>query len=355
MDDAQRIRDGGFTLPEVLVTIAVVALLAGSIAASFGVIARSMPPAEARADDARTLSGLTIFLPEDVGSTPPDNFLLDDANHPTGCAGGSPGLGLLRLTWSSGTRTWNVDYRLETDGSHSRIRRYECAPGGTPTIGTLTSQLPPVDVTTWEPGQQPAGFVAIRDDLGRIVGVTVTVTTGAGNTATMVARSNNPDERLEVVAPPTATPTTTGSPTTTTTVTPPAEAPTDTTSDPTSTSTSTTTTVPPCVVLQATADPVDPTNDRGLNHKTMAPLWEHVDVTTVTEGVCTELVLEFDPDLSDGTYDPQWLSFGWTTTSGSVTIEGFPAGVQWSDGSHTLTLRDGIGNAALAQIDMEVS
>ncbi|MGA1074908.1 MAG: hypothetical protein ACO307_07205 [Ilumatobacteraceae bacterium] len=76
-------------------------------------------------------------------------------------------------------------------------------------------------------------------------------------------------------------------------------------------------------------------------------------------GACTDLVLEFDPDLFDGTYDPQWLSFGPGGSSGTttavVTIAGQPAGVPWSDGSHTLTIRNGIGATALAMSELVVT
>ena len=339
-------------------------LLIGSVAAAFTVIVRSFPPAEARADDARTMTGFTTYLPEDVGSTPPDAFVLDDPHHLTGCAGDSPGLGLLRMAWSNGTRDWNVDYRLEADADgDTRVRRYECVPGGPASVNTLTSQLPPVVASTWQPGDAPAAFVPIHDDAGRTVGVTVTLTTKAGLTASMVARSNNPSERLTEVtttttapaAATTTTSTTTTTTSTTTTTVPEGQPTTTTIAPPATTTTTTTTTVPPCVVMNAVADPLDPTNDRGNSNKTMATLQDHVHVEVTTEGVCADLVLEFDPDMSDGTYDPQWLSFGPDGSARTVTIEAHPAGVQWSDGTHVLTLRNGIGTVELARIDLEVT
>ena len=349
----------------------VVGMLVGSVATAFTVIVRSFPPAEARADDARTMTGLTTYLPEDVGSTPPGAFVVDDPHHLTGCAGDSPGVGLLHMAWTNGARSWNVDYRLESDeGGDTRIRRHECAPAGPASVNTLTSQLPPIDPSTWKPGDAPAAFVPIHDDAGRVVGVTVTITTKAGMTASMVARSNNPSERLSeitttsvVVASTTTTtsPTTTSTTTTTspaaTTTLPAAESTTTTTPAATTTTTTstTTTTVPPCVVIAAVADPLNPTNDRGKSKRTMATLQDHVHVEVGTDGVCANLVLEFDPDRSDGTYDPQWLSFGPDGATRTVTIEGHPAGVQWSDGIHVLTLRNGIGTPELARINLEVT
>jgi len=50
-----------------LITMVVSGLLIGSVAAAFTVIVRSFPPAEARADDARTMTGFTTYLPEGVG------------------------------------------------------------------------------------------------------------------------------------------------------------------------------------------------------------------------------------------------------------------------------------------------
>jgi prepilin-type N-terminal cleavage/methylation domain-containing protein len=332
--------DGGFTLPELLVSISLAGLVAGVTALAFMIVVRSLPLAAARADDARTMSGLTIYLPEDVGSTPPGSFVVDDPDHLTGCAGDSPGRGLLHLTWSDSFQTWNVDYRLDADSEGTRIFRYSCAPGGVPVIDTLTSYLPSVDLANWQAGDEPVVIDPILDDDGLVSGVVVTVSTVSGRTAQMVVRSNNPAAELS-----SGVTTTSIAVGTTTTM-----APTTTVGGTTLT---TTTTVPPCTAVSLVAVPVDPTNDTGKSSKSVGPLRDHVDVMVTTSGVCNDLVLEFDPDLSDGTYDPQWLSFG--ATGGTVTIEAHPAGESWSDGSHTLTLRNGIGTDALTAVELVVS
>lgn len=70
-------------------------------------------------------------------------------------------------------------------------------------------------------------------------------------------------------------------------------------------------------------------------------------------GPCSDLVLEYDNDLDDGSYDPTFLSFGAGT---SVTVQGHPGGLNWSLGPHAMTLRDGIGNpVALFTASLEVS
>ena len=373
--DRDRDRDRGVTLPELLVTVVILGVVTGAITAAFIVILRSLPDTEARADDARTLTGLTTYLPEDVASTPPDGFLFDDPAHLTLCVGDSPGVGLLRLGWSNHLRSWVVDYRLVADADgRTRVRRYACEPGGEPSVANLTSPLDPIDEATWQPGDPPVVVEPVLDDLGRVVGVRVTVTSADGTSATMVATSNNPAEALAAVSTTSvrvattttsSTTSTTSTSTTSTTSTLPDESTTtvadeSTTSTTTSTTTtSTTTTLPPCEVSSLVASPASVTNNRGSSSRSMATLRDAVDVSVTASGSCTDLVLEFDPDLFDGTYDPQWLSFGpgnaTGTTTGVVTIAGQPAGVPWSDGSHTLTIRNGIGSVALATVELVVT
>jgi len=70
-------------------------------------------------------------------------------------------------------------------------------------------------------------------------------------------------------------------------------------------------------------------------------------------GPCTDLVLEYDNNLDDGSYDPTFLSFGAGT---SVTVEGHPGGLNWSKGIHVMTLLDGIGNPPLGfTVNLEVT
>lgn len=344
-------------------TIVIVAFVAGAVVSSIMVVLKSMPSAQARADDARTMTGLTTYLPEDVASTPPDGFVFDDPDHLTGCAGASPGIGVLRLGWANHQRSWVVDYRLELDSQGDpRLRRYECAPGGQPVLATLTSQLPEFDLAMWEPGDAPVAVTPLLDGTGRVTGVTVAVTTQDGLTTTITARSSNPAEQLTDVTTTTAlvgttttvaaTTTTTVAATTTTTV---AGA---TTTTAATTTTTTTTTLPVCVVSSLVASPSSPSNNRGNSNRSMATLQTEVNVTATATGNCVDLVLEFDPDLADNTYNPQWLSFGPGAPSGTitavVTIQGQPGGVPWTDGTHVLTIRNGIGTASLATTNLEV-
>ena len=62
--------DRGVTLAEVLITVVLLSLISGLLAVVFTVVVRSRPAAEARLDDARSLLGITNWLPGDVNSTP---------------------------------------------------------------------------------------------------------------------------------------------------------------------------------------------------------------------------------------------------------------------------------------------
>src|SRR6187401_3599876 len=74
--------DRGFTLPELLICIVIIGALSAAIASAFTVIVRTTPTAEARADDARSLLGLSTWLPSDVSSTPTGVIDPADPNMP---------------------------------------------------------------------------------------------------------------------------------------------------------------------------------------------------------------------------------------------------------------------------------
>lgn len=87
--------------------------------------------------------------------------------------------------------------------------------------------------------------------------------------------------------------------------------------------------------------------------KTNGRLKNSVTFTVTYSGPCSDLILEYDNNLDDGSYDPTFLSFGAGTT---VTVQGHPGGLNWSLGTHVMTLRDGIGNpAALFTSSLEVT
>ena len=152
-------RDRGFTLIETLVVVVTISVIAVAIATVFTVVARSSPSTEARADDARSLLGVTTWLPNDVSATPmvplaaADPYWDKEPATPSGCAGTDPsGINLVRLIWSEnfgGNTTYRSSFRLVDDGDSSYISRVYCANGGTPTISKLTSDLPPIGDVAW--------------------------------------------------------------------------------------------------------------------------------------------------------------------------------------------------------------
>lgn len=197
-------RDGGVTLIEMLVVVAVLGLIAAVIAAAFVVVVRTSPTTEARIDDSRTILGLTIYLPEDVNSTPPSGYDFVPSTS-TGCAGASPGVNLVRLTWTELSNTYRASYRYTGDSDGYKVVRYSCANGGDADVISLTSDLPPIDESTWTAGSAPivvTPYISGAD----VVGLTFEATTFAGEQFFVVARSNNTADTLPpnppVVYPP---------------------------------------------------------------------------------------------------------------------------------------------------------
>jgi prepilin-type N-terminal cleavage/methylation domain-containing protein len=194
--------DRGFTLIEVLVVVLTMGVIMTSLSMIVTTVLRTSPATEARDDDARTLLGLITYMPEDVNSTPPGGF--DFGKGATsGCAGASPGVSLVLLTWTetkTSTQTFHANYRYADDGQGYKVVRYTCLDGQTPSITRMTSELPPIDETTWTPGSAPVA-VTSHQEAGEDVGLTIRVTTVAGDSIDLEMRSNNPDETLPPASP----------------------------------------------------------------------------------------------------------------------------------------------------------
>ena len=123
-------RNAGFTLVEVVVVVALIALVAVALGAAFTVIIRTTPTAEDRVDDANAVLGLTNWLPQDVASTDNDGFSLPPYTTP--CSGPF-GDELLQLSWSASGESFFVDYRFVDDGpglgNHRPLRLRRSAAG----------------------------------------------------------------------------------------------------------------------------------------------------------------------------------------------------------------------------------
>jgi prepilin-type N-terminal cleavage/methylation domain-containing protein len=349
---AERRRDRGFTLPEVLIVVVLIGVLAGAIAAVFSIIVRTTPSTEARVDDARSLLGVTTWFPPDVNSTPqapaPGTPYWDtDSMAASGCTGVDPGTSIVRLQWSEQTggspTTFVANYRLAADGDGgSTLYRIACSNGGSPTQIAVARQLP-------DPSTNPV-VAGLTNDGGQIVGMFITVTTADGDTLRLDAQSNNPQATLGTVPTEStvaATTTTSTSTTTTTTVAPSTSVSETTTTTAATTTTTTTTTLAPCVADFSTGNganaPVRPSPVENQGKKEadaqFGPLQESVTVKVVkVSGGCAGLRLEFvrAPGGEIPERVPVSLSFG----SADTIILGPEPTERWEDGDRVLRLFD---------------
>jgi hypothetical protein len=179
------------------------------IAAAVIVSIRAFPDTEARADTAITLQGLTTWLPPDVDSANPGEFVTSDVV-PSGCASVDPGKNALLLRWEETafdvTTNYVVSYQFVAAGANSRLVRVSCS--GQPTLGAasvlnVTGSLPEIPPTVTLDDSDDA------DDLHD--SVQFKIVTLAGTTVYIDAVTKNPHETLAPL-PPSATPTTVNSP-----------------------------------------------------------------------------------------------------------------------------------------------
>lgn len=180
-----RTRDG-FTLIEVVVTVTIMGLVTAVLAAVFSVIVRNTPTQAERVDDARSLLGLTTWIPRDVGSTAEAGFRRGD--FPSPCSGVPASQGLLELQWSSNLfptgDVYTANYRfVDDDPTTGTIVRYACVNGGPASsikmtaplqrlTGAQTESPAPVNITlepatSGNPGHRGLEFeVIVLDDDG---------------------------------------------------------------------------------------------------------------------------------------------------------------------------------------------
>ena len=179
-------RHSGFTLIEVVITVTMMGLITAVLAAVFSVIVRNTPTQAERVDDARSLLGLTTWIPRDVGSTAEAGFRRGD--FASACSGVPASQGLLELQWSSSLfptgDLYTTNYRFVDDGpTTGTILRYSCVNGGSATsikmtaplqrlIGPQSESPAPVNITlepatSGNPGHRGLEFeVIVLDDDG---------------------------------------------------------------------------------------------------------------------------------------------------------------------------------------------
>lgn len=202
-------RDGGFTLPELLISIVIISLIVGVIAMTIVVSFRTLPDVTDRADSAVAVQGITTWLPPDVDSTEPNGFDTNPARA-SGCAGTDPGQNLLHLTWretfAGKTTTYIANYRFVVEGTVGRIVRVSCS--GMFSLGSPTEMEMSAQLST----NPPAVFVTDADLDGRTDQVKFQIETLSGDIVYIDAATKNPNETLP---PDTTNPATTSTTTTT--------------------------------------------------------------------------------------------------------------------------------------------
>jgi len=173
-------RDRGFTLPELLISIVILGLIASVLVGVFVVVLRTPPSAEARADDARSLLGVTTWFPGDVNSTPrqpiasasPD-WWNTASGTASGCTGSPGGTNLIRLRWTEtdgSATTYEASYRLANINGW-RIVRVSCVVGQAGTHLKLTTELP-------DPSTNPVTVTLVTDTTtNEVIGATMVITT----------------------------------------------------------------------------------------------------------------------------------------------------------------------------------
>ncbi|HEY3485082.1 MAG TPA: prepilin-type N-terminal cleavage/methylation domain-containing protein [Ilumatobacteraceae bacterium] len=201
MSHPARRRDDGFALPEILISIVVMSVIASVMVGVVAVVLRTTPTTEARGDDARTLQGLVTWLPQDVDSTPTGNFDLN-AGTPSGCSV-NPGTNLLRLQWQeragSSTVTYIANYRHVQVGATARIQRVTCSGVGAQPYTTGFAQ----NMTSELPSSPSAVNVTIKNDVdGNVELVTFQITTLDGKVVQTDSAPKNPDQTLPTTIPP---------------------------------------------------------------------------------------------------------------------------------------------------------
>ncbi len=125
--------DRGMTLPELLISVSLMGLLATVLAGAMSVTLRQAKSTEGRANLARSESSIDTWLPADLASTDVLNTTLpavnlDPAATPCGnCAGiDMTGTNALQLAWDTAGRVTRVQYQyIEFDGDW-QLRRISC-------------------------------------------------------------------------------------------------------------------------------------------------------------------------------------------------------------------------------------
>ena len=195
--------DGGFTLIELVVAIAVLGIIMPVITDTFVDIVRNSPAVQTRTDDSRSTRGLSTWLPQDVLSTPP--VVITDGSSTPGytltarasmCAS-TAGTNVLHMVWqenvgpNAATLTnFVANYRYVIVGATTQIKRYACSGIGLPPYTNTLVR----NATTALDGSS-VGAVAVYSG-ARLAFVDVQVVTASGLQVLIRAASRNPAKVL---------------------------------------------------------------------------------------------------------------------------------------------------------------
>lgn len=169
--------DRGMTLPELLISMALMGVLATVLAASISVTLRQSTSTEGRTNVARAEAAIDTWLPADLASTDVNNVDLpavdlDPAATPCGTCMGIDlsGTNALQLAWESAGRVTRVQYQYIDVANSWHLRRISCV-GDEPCTSTtvLRDLKAPDNPATFDPkAGMPAGILDVggADDAG---------------------------------------------------------------------------------------------------------------------------------------------------------------------------------------------
>jgi prepilin-type N-terminal cleavage/methylation domain-containing protein len=212
---AEHRADAGLTLPELLVGVVLLGLVAAVISNSIIIVMRQSVVVEKRVDSATELQLVQTYLTRDVASA--STIELAPDVRPPGTTWS--GTNVMQLTWPTpgGAGETQVSYRYAALGDNWAIRRYERTTDPVAEVQPVTvasGLTAPSQQGSWTEGALPAHAVAVEQQgSGSDVGVIVTVhlatglsfkvaagTLGAGGEVTVVPV---PVEEEVGTAPPT--------------------------------------------------------------------------------------------------------------------------------------------------------
>ncbi len=153
-------RDRGMTLPELLISIAVIGLVSSVLVAGISVTLRQHQDTRGRVDVARWEQNLGMWLPDDLRSASDADDLPGSRPCAASTCGGTDmnaGSNVLWLSWTEDGVNTQVSYRYQPDGVGFGLFRVACVGGNCSTLRVLSDLSAPVDA--WSPGQKPPADV----------------------------------------------------------------------------------------------------------------------------------------------------------------------------------------------------